>query len=175
MFIAFGVLVSMLGFMFMSSFALASGGQSVKSFMKSVLVLSVSFVVFIGASVMFYIEKSKIEDARTERTAVISKLVIDTVKPTFEKGEIASLKLVPTWTNDGHDPELRISARDAGQQLVLKSTDSRLEKINLEAWALDLSEGKRPSVEVFYQDGNSEMAEANFTPDGELALSPSTK
>lgn len=168
-FVTFAIMAAMLALVLINSSELMFSERSAGSSTKLVLVVSVSSIAFVVAAVIFNTEQSKINDAKAERAAVISKLVVDTVDPIFDRNEIASLKLVSDLSSD-ENAELKISAQNK-QQLVLESTDSESGNRKLYDWARDLYHEKQPSVEVFYQDGKIETLEAGFTSDGEFELS----
>lgn len=168
-FVTFAIMAAMLALVLINSSELMFSERSAGSSTKLVLVVSVSSIAFVVAAVIFNTEQSKINDAKAEQAAVISKLVVDTVDPIFDRNEIASLKLVSDLSSD-ENAELKISAQNK-QQLVLESTDSESGNRKLYDWARDLYHEKQPSVEVFYQDGKIETLEAGFTSDGEFELS----
>lgn len=112
-------------------------------------------------------------DTRSERPAAVRQLVAETLKPTFEDENVSAVKVLPVGSTGSYDiPEIRVSATSGEPEFVFSANASNFHDLNMSAWANDLSEGDKPTVQVFYQDGKIETFEAGFNSDGDFVLSP---
>lgn len=145
-----------------------------KSRMTGLSLAIVGALVSAASLFVFATELNENAIIRAERPAAVRQLVVDTLKPTFEDENVAALKLLPVGSTGGQEiPELRLSADTGEPEFVLSSLTVDFHNMNLSAWANDLSEGEKPTVQVLYQDGKIETLDAEFTSDGEFALSSS--
>lgn len=156
------------------SILVQSKGLAKKAFVAALAVAIIGAASSVGGIYATVTGASDNISERGERPAAVRQLVVETLKPTFEDENVAALKVLPVGTTGSQDiPELRISASTGEPEFVFSGTASNFHDLNMSAWANDLSEGDKPTVQVLYQDGKIETLEAGFNSDGDFTLSSS--